>query len=69
MVKIKISKEAAEFIEKGSRYSVNWEDDLIVQHAEAWNKGFEGVKDEAMCMKELSPLQLADILINGYEVR
>lgn len=71
MEKIKVSREVAEFIE-GYKDNVagylGWEDDLIIEHSRTWANSFEGAKESAMCMKDISPLELSKILIYGYEV-
>lgn len=70
MEKIKVSSEVATFInnyEKGYKY-VGWEDSLIVDHSKMWFDSFLGANEEAVCMKDVTPLQLSKILIYGYEV-
>lgn len=68
--KVKVSREVANFIE-GYEANVNstpgWEDHLIFEHSRTWMNGFDGVKEEALCMSEISPLELAEILTKGYE--
>jgi hypothetical protein len=69
--KVKVNREISNFIQA---YVENvggypgWEDSLIYEHSQAWKNNFEGSKVEALCMKNISPFQLAVILINGYEV-
>lgn len=69
--KVKVSREVAEFIES---YEENnggipgWEDYLIRDHTESFARNFAGVNEEAMCMKDITPMQLAKMLINGYEI-
>lgn len=71
MEKIKVSREVADFIEDYENSLVSlegWEDGLIIEHSRVWAESFEGAKEEAMCMKDVTPLQLSKILIYGYEV-
>ena len=63
-----VSREVADFLAQSDNGVANWEDDLLSQHAQAYGNGFENIKDEAKCMSEYSPLELARLLINGYEV-
>lgn len=69
--KVKVSREVADFIEGYEEHvngSANWKDNLIAEHSRSWLNCFEGLKDEAECMRGITPFELAVILINGYEV-
>lgn len=66
--KVLVSKEVAEFLESNNDGNPYWEDSLLEQHTLAYINGFKGVKEEAECMKKFTPMVLAKILINGYEV-
>ena len=69
--KVKVSREVANFIE---RYETNvdrtpgWKDHLIFEHSRAWVGNFDDVTEDALCMSEISPLELAEILVVGYEI-
>lgn len=69
--KVKVSREVAEFI-KSYEDNVNgypgWENHLILEHSRAYFESFEGAKEECLCMKNIDPLQLAEMLVNGYEI-
>lgn len=69
--KVKVSREVADFVQayENNVASCNgWENDFIYQHSKSWNDGFENLKAEALCMKNISPFELSRILVKGYEV-
>lgn len=65
---IEVSREVADFIELNNNGAVYWEDDLLAQHSNAYINGYEGTSEEAQCMKQYSPMDLAKILINGWYI-
>lgn len=70
--KVKVSREVAEFIksyEENVASCNGWEDHLLMEHSREFFGSFEGAKDEALCMKDIPPIELAKILINGYEIK
>lgn len=66
-----VAQEVASFIQEYEE-NVNgypgWENHLIYEHSNAWSNIFEDTKVSASCMKDISPFELANILIKGYEV-
>lgn len=69
--KTKVSKEVAAFIEGAKEfysYQGYWKESLIENQEEAIRDDWEGIKDEALIMKQYSTEQLKDILYNGYVV-
>ena len=72
MNKVEITKEQAAFIEayENNENGVpGWQDNLLIQHADMWHNDVEQqIKPEALCMKDLTPFELAIALTVGYEV-
>ena len=69
MEKVKVSKEVADFIESCKTYGdVNWENALLEQRAMFANAHNDDIKDNAKCMLQYSTWEVAQMLVNGYEV-
>lgn len=71
MEKIKVSKEVAAFLERAkSNGEFYWEDALLEQIAILKNAPIETseIKDEAKCMLQYSTFEVAQMLVNGWEV-
>ena len=67
--KAKVSREVAEFLKSCENSGVMyWEDDLLVEHTASFVGNHVAIKDEARCLCKYSPIELAKILINGYEI-
>lgn len=67
MKRIMVSREVADFLDLNDDGTGYWKDVLLEQHTLAYSKGFEEVKDEAMCMVNYTPMEVAELLIKGYE--
>lgn len=58
-------KKAEEFYS----YQSGWKEELLYTHAGAIVDEWNGVKEEALIMKDISIEQLKSILYDGYTVR
>ena len=67
----KVTKTVAEFIK---RYEENagshegWKDNLLHDHTRAYFDRYDGCPENTLCMKHITPMKLAEILVNGYEI-
>ena len=69
MEKVKVSKEVAEFMESFKTLGdVNWENALLEQHTEVIRDTDATIKEGAKCMLQYSTFEVAQMLVNGYEV-
>lgn len=66
---IKITQEVLDVIKSSDNGDVYWEDRLVFHHAQEFFEGFKNVSPEAMCLKDFSPLELAQILLGNYEIK
>ena len=67
--KVKVSREVASFIEKYNEYPYDF-NQLLIEHTDACVEGYSSdcIKAEAKCLSQYEPIELAEILIKGYEV-
>ena len=69
MEKVKVSKEVAEFMESFKTLGdVNWENALLEQHTEVIRDTDATIKEGAKCMLQYSTFEVAQMLVNGWEV-
>lgn len=68
--KIKVNRAVANFIDDYARnmtHNENWKNKLLMDHAVTYSRGFDGESERVRVMKDITPMQLAEILRNGYE--
>lgn len=70
MVKIKVSKDVANFIDDYARnmsHDEDWKDKLLIDHSITYRRGFDGEFDRVRVLQDITPMKLAEVLHNGWE--
>ena len=71
MTKVKVSKDVANFIDDYARnmtHNENWKDKLLIDHSITYSRGFDAYNEKLKVLKNITPMKLAEILHNGWEV-
>ena len=70
MRKVKVSKAVASVIDDYKRNAsmIDWKNKLLIDHSIAFNSDYNDVIDKVKPLKDITPMNLAQILHNGHEV-